>query len=223
MKEKEWETERERELERGERDRVERCFYTALWYYIIISENVDVRRRKNMVLDGQMMAGGKCGLNFLIFSLQMRKKPGRIAQPGNCPDQGSNPGPLGERQRRKWRCQGQRQGRRRLKDGEGHVIQILSKFADIRYWKLKQEICQSRQLNGDAEGWVNIGVFYKYQRLCSLHHPGDYNANTWLRALQKLLFVTQENSYGRNLSLMSSTSMIDKWGNDYYASKKHQL
>ena len=35
--------------------------------------------------------------------------------------------------------------------------------------------------------------------------------------------VTQENSRGWNLSVIGGTSMIDKRGNNYYASKKHQL
>ena len=41
--------------------------------------------------------------------------------------------------------------------------------------------------------------------------------------LMDVLIVTQEKSRGRNLSLIGSTSMIDKQGNDYCASQKHQL
>ena len=41
--------------------------------------------------------------------------------------------------------------------------------------------------------------------------------------LAYILFVTQENSHVRNLSLICSMSIIDMRGNDYCASKKHEL
>ena len=48
----------------------------------------------NMVLDdydGHMISGDKCGLHFLTFALRLKKNTEK-PQPGNWPDQGSNPG-----------------------------------------------------------------------------------------------------------------------------------
>ena len=65
------------------------------------SDTVAANRRMNMVsdhYDGQMIPWDECGPDFLIFFLQLSKKPGKILQPVSCPDRGSNPAPLHERQ-----------------------------------------------------------------------------------------------------------------------------
>ena len=62
--------------------------------------SVAIRREMNMVLhdyDGQMIPGDECGLNFLKFVLQLRENPRKPSTSKS--HRGSNPGPLGERQR----------------------------------------------------------------------------------------------------------------------------
>ena len=45
-----------------------------------------------------MIPKDELGLNFLTFISQLRKNPGKKPQTGNCPDWGSNPSLLDERQ-----------------------------------------------------------------------------------------------------------------------------
>ena len=59
-----------------------------------------------------------------------------------------------------------------------------------------------------------VGIAVIMRNLVKIH------MNYYHSVPQYLLYVTQEGSRGRNLSLICSKNMMDKRGNDYYASKK---
>ena len=73
------------------------CYFNYDHALQLRSETVAFRRRMiyslDDIYDGHMITGDECGLNFLTFVLRLWENPGKT-QPGNLPNQESNPGPL---------------------------------------------------------------------------------------------------------------------------------
>ena len=75
------------------------CSLTTAMYYSYgrrLSPYVDGWYMVWIIYDGHVITGDDCDPNFLTFVLRLKENPGKKPQPGNWPDQGSNPGPLPE-------------------------------------------------------------------------------------------------------------------------------